>query len=40
MLSSKVYQEKMVALDVDKAHCVKFWSVIVLYIATVGVKKS
>ena len=28
MLSSKVYQEKMVALVVDEAHCVKFWSVI------------
>ena len=27
MLSSKVYQEK-VALVVDEAHCVKFWSVI------------
>ena len=28
MLSSKVYQEKMVALVVDEAHCMKFWSVI------------
>lgn len=27
MLTSKVYQEKMVALVVDEAHCVKFWSV-------------
>ena len=27
MLTSKVYQEKMIALVVDEAHCVKFWSV-------------
>lgn len=25
MLQCKVYQEKMIALVVDEAHCVKFW---------------
>lgn len=28
MLKSDVYQEKMIALVVDEAHCVKFWSVL------------
>ena len=32
MLKSKIYQEKMVALVVDEAHCVRFWSVALIMI--------